>query len=127
LNPFNSNKIELQEYIKNFVSQSDNFTDFDSFSDSFKASIYANKSLGEDFMQKVGFDLNDTLLSCVYSNSECDSSNFWEFTTYDRGNCWSFNSIHYNSTLIINESGQFFGLTLELFTGFDGLLIHFYY
>ena len=74
-------------------------------------------------MKKIGFDLNDTMLSCLYDNSECNTTYFWEFTSYDKGNCWTFNSVYFKNILHASQTGQYYGLKLELFTGFDGKLI----
>ena len=70
-------------------------------------------------MQNISFDLQPMLISCVYNGVKCDSSDFIQFTTYDRGNCYMFNS---NTSKIetSTQSGQFYGLQLELFAGFDG-------
>ena len=87
-----------------------------------KSSIYANTSLGESFMKSIGFSLSDMLISCTYNQNTCSSSNFTSFTTYDRGNCFMFN---FNTTDIktTTQTGQYYGLTLELFSSFDGNLI----
>jgi hypothetical protein len=84
-----------------------------------KTSIYANSLLGKSFMQNISFHLSDMLLSCVYNGISCNSSNFIQFTTYDRGNCYMFNS-NTSSIRTSMQSGPFFGLQLELFAGFDG-------
>ncbi len=84
-----------------------------------KTSIYANSSLGKSFMKEISFQLSDMLLSCVYNGKSCDSSNFIQFTTYDRGNCYMFNS-NTSNLLTSMQSGPFYGLQLELFAGFDG-------
>ena len=44
-----------------------------------------------------------------------------QFTTYDRGNCYMFNS-NTSSIKTSMQSGPFYGLQLELFAGFDGNL-----
>ena len=85
-----------------------------------KSSIYANDSLGKSFMQNISFQLSDMLLSCTYNGYKCDSSNFIQFTTYDRGNCYMFNSNTSNIEMS-TQFGQFFGLQLELFVGLDGI------
>ena len=86
-----------------------------------KSSFYSNNSLGKSFMQNISFQLSDMLLSCVYNGISCDSSNFIQFTTYDRGNCYMFNS-NTSSIKTSMQSGPFYGLQLELFAGFDGNL-----
>ena len=73
-------------------------------------------------MEKIGFDLNDTLLSCYFDNNECDSTFFTKFTSFDQGNCWTFNPVSYASVLYTSQTGKYFGLTVELFTGFDGII-----
>ena len=90
--------------------------------DGLKASIYANASLGEEFMSEIGFDLNETLLSCVYNKIRCDASFFTPFTSFDQGNCWTFNSVNFNAMLTTGQPGKYYGLTVELFTGFNGKL-----
>ena len=84
-----------------------------------KTSIYSNNSLGESFMKNISFSLDDMLISCYYEGDKCDSSYFTQFTTYDRGNCYIFNT-NASNIKISKQSGSFFGLQLELFAGFDG-------
>ena len=84
-----------------------------------KSSIYSNSSLGKSFMQNISFQLSDMLLSCTYNGNKCNSSHFIQFTTYDRGNCYMFNS-NTSNLLSSMQSGPFYGLQLELFAGFDG-------
>ncbi len=93
---------------------------FDDKMASIKSSIYANSSLGPVFMKNISFSLDSMLLSCYYDGSKCNSSNFIVYTTYDRGNCYIFNSNASNVKTTI-QSGPFYGLQIELFAGFDGI------
>ena len=76
-------------------------------------------------MKNISFSLDNMLLSCLYNENSCNSSDFIQFTSYDRGNCFMFNS---NTTSIqtSTQSGPFYGLQLELFGGFDGKLVYKY-
>ena len=86
-----------------------------------KASIYANDSLGKEFMKKIGFNMSQMLISCYYDNKNCDVSDLKEFTSYDRGNCLRFNyGINETKLKTTSQTGQYYGLRLELFSGFDG-------
>ena len=87
--------------------------------DSVKASIYANSSLGESFMKRISFKLDDMLLSCTFDKKECNASHFTQFTSYDKGNCYLFNFDAANIRTS-SQTGQYYGLKLELFAGFDG-------
>jgi len=122
LNSFNGLNDISYNYTTSFKEKNKNQA-FLAILNMIKTSIYANSSLGKSFMQNISFQLSDMLLSCVYNGISCDSSNFIEFTTYDRGNCYMFNS-NTSSIKTSTQSGPFFGLQLELFAGFDGN-IHF--
>jgi hypothetical protein len=118
LNSFNGLNDISYNYTTSFKEKNKNQA-FLAILNMIKTSIYANSSLGKSFMQNISFQLSDMLLSCVYNGISCDSSNFIEFTTYDRGNCYMFNS-NTSSIKTSTQSGPFFGLQLELFAGFDG-------
>ena len=120
LNPFNGYNTVGLNYIKNIKSSA--ALDGKKFSEKLstvKASIFANRSLGPSFMQNISFSLTDMLLSCYYDGDECNSSSFIQFTSYDRGNCYSFN-LNTSNIQTSAQSGPFYGLQLELFGGFDG-------
>ena len=118
LNSFNGlNNISFN-YVSSF-KQSNKKSKFLTILNMIKSSIYANSSLGKSFMQSISFQLSDMLLSCTYNGNACDSSNFIQFTTYDRGNCYMFNS-NTSSIKTSMQSGPFYGLQIELFAGFDG-------
>ena len=87
----------------------------------FKASIYANSSLGSSLMKEIGFDLKDMLISCYYNDTECDLTDFKLITTYYQGNCYIFNyKLNASTTLkTASKTGRFTGLKLELFGGFS--------
>ena len=70
-------------------------------------------------MQNISFSLGSMLLSCYYDGTQCNSSDFTQFTTFDRGNCYMFNADTSNIKTSM-QSGSFYGLQLELFAGFDG-------
>ncbi len=123
LNSFNGLNDISYNYTTSFKEKNKNQA-FLAILNMIKNSIYANSSLGKSFMQNISFQLSDMLLSCVYNGISCDSSNFIEFTTYDRGNCYMFNS-NTSSIKTSTQSGPFSGLQLELFAGFDGN-IHFF-
>ena len=93
---------------------------FSDFLTVLKTTIYSNSSLGESFMKNISFSLDDILLSCLYDGNKCSSSDFTQFTTYDRGNCFIFNYVT-TGIQTSKQSGQSFGLQLELFSGFDGI------
>ena len=117
LNAFNGLNSVGYNYIKSYKN-----TSSDKFSNmiyGIKTSIYSNSSLGESFMKNISFSLDYMLLSCFYDGNKCYSSNFTQFTTYDRGNCFTFNYIT-NGIHTSKQSGPFYGLQLELFNGFDG-------
>ena len=118
LNSFNGINSVGYNYIKN-KKQSNKNTTFLTILNMIKTSIYANSSLGKSFLKNISFQLSDMLLSCVYNGISCDSSDFIQFTTYDRGNCYMFNS-NTSNLLTSMQSGPFYGLQLELFAGFDG-------
>lgn len=72
-------------------------------------------------MKKLGFNLNETIVSCQYDKKNCSSSDLKEFTSYDRGNCFRFNYGGVEAKLkTSSQTGQYYGLRLELFSGFDG-------
>ena len=71
-------------------------------------------------MSQIGFTLDNMLLSCLYANQiTCKSSDFKSYTSFDRGNCFTFNADISNITTS-SQTGQYYGLQLELFGGFDG-------
>ena len=117
MNAFNGLKPVGFDYIQNFKKKSTSRF-FEKISE-IKASIYSNSSLGESFMRNISFSLEDMLLSCYYDGDECSSSNFTDFTTYDRGNCFTFNFVS-TSIQTSKQLGSNYGLELELFNGFDG-------
>jgi hypothetical protein len=66
--------------------------------------------------KELGFYIDDMLVSCTYSGSECSSSDFDFFQSYEYGNCYTFNSGS-NSTKTISSAGPGHGLEIELFAG----------
>ena len=117
MNPFNGYNSIGYNYIQ-AIKNASNFR-FAEKVDIIKTSIYSNSSLGEPFMSNISFSLDYMLLSCLYDRNRCYSSNFTQFTTYDRGNCFTFNYVT-NGIQTSKQSGPFYGLQLELFAGFDG-------
>ncbi len=117
LNAFNGLKPNVYNYIRDYKSQS-TAKFFEKIS-GIKTSIFSDTSRGEDFMQTIGFRLEDMLLSCYYDGYVCSFSNFTNFTTYDRGNCFTFNLVSTNIQTS-KQLGSSYGLQLELFNGFDG-------
>ncbi len=122
MNPIKGDRKETSDYLKNLKSTGRNYNEVLDF---LKSSIYANPSLGESFMKKISFDIGDILISCFYNKIECNSSHFTSFTSYDRGNCFMFN---FGNSSIRNSShtGQYHGLKLELFAGFDSKMKRFF-
>ena len=89
--------------------------------DELKASIY-NSS--QSLMKELSFDIDDILLTCYFNKIACNSSHFTRFTSYDRGNCFMFNFVATNARTS-SHTGQYYGLKLELFAGFDSKWIYF--
>ena len=119
LNPFNTTLPVAYAYVKSIESLF-NSRIFTQNLRNIKASIYANSSLGATFMNQIGFTLDNMLLTCVYANQPtCSSSDFQSFTSYDRGNCFTFNANTSNISTL-SQTGQYYGLRLELFSGSDG-------
>ena len=119
LNPFNATIARTLDYIKS-IEKTFYAKTFPQKLKSIKSSIYADSSLGESFMSQIGFTLDNMLLSCLYANQiTCKSSDFKSYTSFDRGNCFTFNADISNITTS-SQTGQYYGLQLELFGGFDG-------
>ena len=72
--------------------------------------------MNNSIRKQLSFDLKSILLECSFNTEECNWSDFeWHFD-YFYGNCFRFNS---NKTKIksISQTGNAFGLHLELFVG----------
>jgi acid-sensing ion channel 5 len=135
LNPFNTRNVETQDYInmileKNNLSYLLTMTEIDwnetAFSlankalDLIKASAASNNS--SKARKKLGFQIDEMLLSCRYNGDKCSAVDFTWFQSYDYGNCYTFNSGKNSngSKLSIKTSsvsGPNYGLQMELFTG----------
>ena len=119
LNPFNGYNTVGYNYIQNYLNQSGIGSTYSEQLDSLKASIYSDSSMGESFMKNIGFSIDDMLFSCYFNKNECNKSDFTLITTYDRGNCYMFN-FGTENIKTSSQTGQYYGLKVELFSGFDG-------
>ena len=123
MNLFNNSKTMAYNYVNSFAF--DTNATYTANLKSIKTSIYANVSLGPTFMNKIGFDLSDMLISCYYNDTECNSTDFYLQTTYNQGNCYVFN-FKTSATVELKQSsktGRFTGLQLELFGGFSSIFV----
>lgn len=134
LNPFDRNK--SQNYIDNVLQENQiehvkNITLIDRnpkfISELIKANIadeYFKNNLTSKQVRDLGFDIDYMMLSCLYDNKPCNSSDFvWRYD-FDYTNCYTFNSGYDqdgNTVPIkyINEAGSDKSLRLELFLGDD--------
>jgi hypothetical protein len=87
-----------------------------------KALLY-NESISDEQRVKLGFTLEEMMISCRYNNILCSSADFEFFYTYQFGNCYRFNSGK-NSTnddvklKKATNPGSKDALRLELFVGY---------
>lgn len=121
----------------NFIFKSNNITNTkftnaknytDTVSDLIKA-YYAKLALnGSSHSFKKGYNLEDILISCFYEGTACNISDFFYYSDYNYGNCFSFNlgktnRAGYNSTQTLHSTlassfpGVKNGLQLELYVG----------
>jgi hypothetical protein len=86
-----------------------------------KAKAYANPN--RQFAKMLGFKLDVILISCFYSGVQCTEKDFYEWYSFDYGNCFTFNYKHSSKIkpLRTSRTGRESGLSLELFTGFSGI------
>ena len=120
LNPIDGSKANTKKFINTLSSLPSDSYDLKMIG--LKSTIYRNASLGKSFMQEIGFDLNDMLISCFYNNTRCNATDFLTYTSYQQGNCYIFNyKMTQNERLkMSSQTGRFNGLKLELFSGFSG-------
>jgi hypothetical protein len=92
-------------------------------SDEFDARLeMGNSNLTIAQKKKLGFSIDDMLVSCKFNMQECNSSVFTYFYSETYGNCYTFNS-GYNSNgsnqsiLTSSSSGSNFGLQLIIYLG----------
>jgi hypothetical protein len=81
-----------------------------------------NPSFGDRNRKKLGYELDEVLIKCIYNQKKCTSSHFDWFYIYEHGNCFRFNS-GYDQTrntfepLKSVKHGNEHGLYLELYVG----------
>ena len=121
LNPFDGSKESAYNYTNSFLQSPNNGNTYSQKLGTMKSQIYADDSRGASFMNTIGFDLSTMLVTCQYNGNDCGLSSFITYVTYDKGNCYIFNFKMTNQSIqTSNQAGQFYGLQLELFSGFDG-------
>ena len=76
-------------------------------------SISNDKS--SDLRRNIGFELNETMISCTYNWRSCSLEDFTYFYHPLHGSCYSFNQDLPTKTTIL--SGPLFGLNIEFFMG----------
>jgi hypothetical protein len=87
-----------------------------------KALLY-NESITDEKRAKLGFNLEEMMITCRYNNIYCSTADFEYFYTYQFGNCYRFNSGK-NSTndkvklKKATNPGLKNALRLELFVGY---------
>ena len=64
----------------------------------------------------LGFYIEDMLVSCSYSDSNCSTSDFSFFQSYDYGNCYTFNG-NSSSIKTTSSAGPGNSFEIELFSG----------
>jgi hypothetical protein len=94
-------------------------------SSALKASVIADKSLNDSFLESLGFTLDTMLISCYYNNQRCNKSDFTWFRTFEYGNCYTFNGVFDQNKNMVDskttsKAGPSNGLVLELFIGAGG-------
>ena len=69
--------------------------------------------------KKIGYQIEDILISCYYNSHKCSAEDFGYFYDPWRGNCYTFNSGLNGSDVkkVGCANGPFSGLILELFLG----------
>jgi len=81
-----------------------------------RVSLNVISSKYSSMKRKISFDLNKTLLFCSFNVEECNSNDFdWYFDRFF-GNCFRFN-VNIRKIRSITQTGNVFGLHLELFVG----------
>ena len=88
------------------------------------------QNMPDEKKKKFSHDLNDTLLSCLFSYQPCNSDDFeWKWDS-NYGNCFVFNS-EFNSSgqkVELRKSsigGNIYGLQIEMYVNFYEYLKHF--
>ena len=77
-----------------------------------------SESMSNTEKQKLGFPLKKVILSCRFNTMDCIDTGFtWKYS-WQYGNCYVFNS---DNQFKLQTKGENFGLTIELFKGFDEL------
>jgi len=95
-----------------------------------KASVSADKSLNDSFLESLGFTLDTMLISCYYNKQKCNKSDFTWFRTFEYGNCYTFNGVYDENNQKLkskstSKAGPQNGLVLELFVGKVGYVDYF--
>ena len=85
----------------------------------FKSNAIANVTFTDEDRYKMGFSLEEMLISCYYDGLPCATGDFRRVYTYEYGNCYLFNSGrgHGQSVRYASRVGVNSGLRLELFVG----------
>ncbi len=89
-----------------------------------KAISTSNAKSNASMVKSLGWDLNDIMISCYYNGIQCSINDFYYWTSFEYGNCYTFNyALNSSSTLKqTSKTGPENGLSMELFTGFSGNL-----
>lgn len=77
-------------------------------------------NLTDEFRKTLGFDLNETLLSCTYNMAFCSAADFEWYYDLIYGNCYKFNTGKFRNgskaeVRKSSKAGSINGLTVELF------------
>lgn len=87
---------------------------------------YAKGNITSEFIQSLGFSIQDSLISCGFNLIPCHPWEFIHYQTYKYGNCYSFNHLKDadgdEALARQSWSGKKHALELELFTGIPGKL-----
>jgi hypothetical protein len=89
---------------------------------SVKYGLNSDENISEMEREKMGFTLDDMLISCSFNGKLCDSTDFVYMKSYDYTNCYTFNSgKNPNGSeakiRVVSKSGQINSLEIELYTG----------
>lgn len=90
--------------------------------DVIKSSAIANFSSNPSYVYDLGFSINYLLISCYFNGFTCNASDFYQYYSYEYGNCYIFNHDYGNGTSLkkVSKTGPRSGLQLELYTGYPG-------
>jgi hypothetical protein len=87
----------------------------DSFVDNLNRVIANDKNISEYDHYYYGYDLDiDMLVSCEFNSKKCTSDDFSQFWSNEFGNCYIFNDGKKGPLRKTSETGNYYGLKLEL-------------